>query len=220
MPGTISQAKRQQSLLNSGYLDLSGSQKFEFAPISFDELADTLAELAVDYQVTAGNKLNQLHKVATGALIDSIVPTEVTIMGKVLTVGIKVADYYKFVDKGVKGWAGGGGNSPYQFKKFTGKSGSKNSAMITALRVWIIKEGLKGRGAENRKPITVRESKRNAIKDTSLSTAIAISRAIRKRGLPTSNFWTDTATEIGRKAKVNFGKAFKTDVINNLTNLS
>jgi hypothetical protein len=214
----ISQAKRQQGLLNSGFLDLKGSNRLEFAPISTDELSGTLAELGVEFIQTAGDKLNKLHKVASGALIDSMQPTEVQILDRVLTLQIKVADYYKFVDQGVKGWAGGGEGSPYQFKNYQGKSGQKQSQMVSAIRKWLVKEGLKGKGRENRKPITPREGKRHSITDASTTTAIIISKAIRKHGLRPSHFWQQTTDEIRIKSREYFGKAFKMDIINNLLN--
>lgn len=218
MPKGISQYKRQQSLINSGYLDLKGADRLEFQPISMDELAGTLAELAVEFTATAGGKLNKIHKVASGALIDSIQPTQVNVLGRIITVQIKVADYYKFVDQGVKGWANSAINSPFTFKHYPGKSGQKSSKMVTAIRKWLIKEGLKGKGAENKHPITPREGKRHAITDATTRTAIIITRAVRKKGLPATHFWKDTNAEMKVKAKEYFGKALKLDIINNLSN--
>lgn len=204
-------AKRQQKIINNGFLDLLGEEKSQFHTIDLDAISGTLVEIAVEYATLARENLELSGHVATGALSDSIIPTNVTIFGKVYQVDINVSDYYKFVDKGVKGWADEkGGASPYQFKKtFPSKK------MVTAIRKWVIREGLKGRGKENVKG-TKRDRKRHKITDTSTQTAIMISQAIKRKGLRPSHFWTRTEDQIREKVKEEFGKALKIDIINNL----
>ncbi len=170
----------------------------------------------------ARQKLNAADRVATGALSDSIIPTQVSIFGSIYQVGINVADYYKFVDQGVKGWADEyGGSSPYQFKNYTGSSGKKTSLMIEAIKKWLIKEGLKGANKVNNHPMASRRDRARAkISDPSLGAAIAISKAVKKRGLKPSHFWTDTQEEIRSSLQQKLAEAFKIDIITNLTNAS
>jgi hypothetical protein len=211
-------ASRQQQLINSGFLDLTGESRLDYGPVSLDSLTEALAAFALEYAELAREKLDKVDRTASGHLSDSIIPTRVTIMGKTYKVDIKLANYYDFVNQGVKGWADEkGGNSPYQFKRYQGKSGMKSGKMVTAIRKWIIKEGLKGRGKENAHPkATRRDQTRAKITDTSTRTAIIISKSVRKKGLKPSHFWTDTQKEMQGRIKDALGKALKVDIINNI----
>jgi hypothetical protein len=215
---TQSIASSQKKLLESGFLDLSGSSRLEYGPVSFDHLADQLYLVAVQFAETARDNLNKADRVASGALSDSIIPTRVTIFGQIYNCDINVASYYDFVNKGVKGWADEkGGNSPYQFRQFTGKSGKKDSPMITAIKQWILKEGLKGALPINKHPkASIRDRKRSTITDNSLGTAIAISKSIRKKGLKPSHFWDDTVQKITPAIAEQLVKALKLDIITNI----
>lgn len=209
---TLSQGKRQQNLLNSGFLDLLAEDKSASIPIDLDAISGTLIDMAIQYAELARENLGLADRVATGALADSIIPTEVMIFGSVYQVEISVASYYKFVDEGVKGWADTkGGSSPYQFKKtFPSKK------MVTAIRKWVIREGLKGKGKENaHKKASKRDQARAKISDTSTQTATGISMAIKKNGLRPSHFWSRTQDEMTRRIKEEMGKALKIDIINN-----
>lgn len=216
MPPSI--ASRQRQLLNSGFLDLSGSGKIEYGEISLDSLTDVLAAYASQFVEMARQKLDAADRAASGALSDSIIPTKVTIFGKIYQVDIKLAAYYDFVNQGVKGWQDQkGGSSPYQFKQYSGRSGQKSSKMVTAIRKWIISEGLKGRDKVNaHHRATKRDQARASITDTSTSMAIGISRSIRKKGLKPSHFWTDTKKEMAQKIASELSKALKIDIINNI----
>lgn len=212
MPRSMS--SRQTALLESGFLDLNGEDRSLSKPVTLDNLTNVLVYFAGLYIETAQDKLNKADRVSSGGLSDSIVPTKVIVFGKTISIDIKIADYYKFVDEGVRGWADEkGGNSPYQFKK--GGIGP-NSPMVKSIRKWVIKEGLKGKGKENAKG-SLRDRKRNSIQDTSTKTAIAISQGIRKKGLKPSHFWRDTKTEMRAILEQELGKALKIDIIQNLT---
>jgi hypothetical protein len=211
-------ASRQKQLLGTNFLDLTGSSKLEYGPVTLDALSDQLALFAFEFAERARHNLNLVDRTASGYLSDSIIPTRVTIFGKVYKVDIKIADYYKYVNEGVKGWADEkGGNSPYQFKQYTGRSGQKTSAMVTAIRKWLIKEGLKGTAKVNHHiKASRRDRARASITDTATATAIIISRSIRKKGLRPSHFWTMTLDEMRQRMALELGKAFKTDIINNI----
>lgn len=215
---SISMAKRQAALEKSGFLDLTGDSKINYQAVSFDAVSQALEQAAIDYVKLARDKLNEVDRVASGALSDSIIPTSVEVFGKIYRVNINIASYYKFVDQGVKGWADEkGGNSPYQFKKYSKGGGNGKGSMVTAIRKWLIKEGLKGKGKENAHPkASKRDRFRASITDTSTRTAIIISRAIRKKGLKPSHFWTYTEKEMRIRIREKFAKALKVDVINNL----
>lgn len=214
---TLSMAKRQQQLLNSGFLDLNGSSRMEFAPMEFDALSTALANIAIDFATIARDKLNQKDKVASGKLADSIIPTQVSIMGTIYKVEINVANYYDFINKGVKGWADEkGGNSPYQFKR-----GRPSLKMMQEIRKWVIKEGLKGRGKENAHPkASIRDQARSRkISDSSSRTAYAISASVKKKGLKPTHFWSETCAEVESRMRKELSEALEIDIITNLTNI-
>lgn len=209
----------QARALEENFLDLLGSDSDDFAPVTLDEVSKVLYDVALEYVILAKQNLADVDRVSAGSLSDSIIPTRVSINGSVYNIDINILDYYKFVDKGVKGWQSGGGNSPYQFKApVKGKRyGQKASAFVTSIRKWVIKEGLSSRATK--KPITRRETsrlKKSAFTDTSTRTAIVIAAAIRRRGLEPTNFWTDAETEMGKRIGELFGLALKIDIINSL----
>ena len=207
---------RQKQIINSGYLDLLGESISQSEIVSLDTITDSLYYLAAKYAEIATNNLEKSNAVASGALSDSIKVLPIQILGKVYSISIRIADYYKFVDQGVKGWADEkGGNSPYHFKKYKGKSGQKNSKMVTAIRKWLISQSLQSTSIK--KPITHRERKQKSITDTSTQTAIIISRSIRKKGLRSTHFWTDANSQIQLIAENEFEAALRIDVINSIT---
>ena len=210
---------KPNDLAKSGFLDLLGDDKADYEVVNLKSVTNSLFYLAALYVETATKNLEASGKDHSGALSKSIVALPVQIMGNVYSVSINIADYYKFVDQGVKGWADEkGGNSPYQFKHYTGKSGQKSSKMITAIQQWIVKEAIMGSSSVHKYKSmnSKRDNFRSSITDTSLSTAIAISRAIKKKGLKGTHFWTKTQTEIENVAREIFGAAIKVDIINTI----
>jgi hypothetical protein len=86
------------------------------------------------------SRLHGHNKVASGDLYDSIgytikeTPTKISLK-------FEMADYGKFVDKGVNGYMNGWG-SPYSFKPKDGKGSGKKSEFITKLQKWCAIKGL------------------------------------------------------------------------------
>lgn len=217
---SFSQKKRQQMLLDSGFLDLNNDNLDDFKGFSGDAVATALYNVAEQFIQQAVTNLNDVDRVATGSLEESIKPTDIIVMGKVMSININVFDYYKFIDKGVKGWKSQSpGDSPYGFKP-QGKRGSapKNSKMVAAIKQWLLKEGLKSKGAENKHPISSREARRNKITDATTSMAIKTTLNIRKYGLKKTNFWTKTEGQIQDYVAKEFETALQIDIINSLTN--
>jgi len=217
---SISMKERQLDVIRTKSIDLNSTSKDQFKAFTGDNLTRALYNVAVKFVNTASDNLNKADRVSSGALLESITPTEVQVLGKVFSIDINVADYYKFIDKGVKGWQSGNpSDSPYAFKAPEGKSsGKKSSEMVTAIRKWLIKEGLKMKSSSKnpKHAISSRESRRQKITDTSTSTAIMIAGMIRKRGLKKTNFWTDAEKSASDYASKQFGEALQVDIINSL----
>lgn len=213
-------SEKQLDVIKNKSIDLNSSSKDEFKPFTGDNLTRALYNVAVKFVNTASENLNKADRVSSGALLESITPTEVKVMGKVFSIEINVNDYYKFIDKGVKGWQSGNpSDSPYAFKAPEGKSsGKKSSEMVTAIRKWLIKEGLKAKTTSKnpKHAISSRERRRQKITDTATSTAIMIAGMIRRHGLKKTNFWTDAEKSASDYATKQFGEAMQIDIINSL----
>ncbi len=211
---SMSQRQRQQRSIDSGFLDLLGDNKADFdKPMTLDDVAGTLAEIAYEFTVRARANLETANRISSGALADSMVISEVQLLGKTYQVEISLAFYYDFVNQGVKGWQNEkGGNSPYQFKSH---GPSKN--MVAAIRKWVIKEGLKGKGLENRRRVGLRDRKRYSIRDTSNAAAFGIAAGIKKKGLRPTYFWTRTVKEMDKIVRERLEAALVIDITNALT---
>jgi len=218
---TSSITKRQQQVINNRLIDLMSDVPDQYKEFEGQALETALYNIAAAFIASAADNLNNVDRISSGALVDSIKPSEIQVFGKTMQIEISVLDYYKFIDKGVKGWQSGNpSDSPYAFKQpQKGGSGKKNSEMVTAIRKWLIKEGLASKTLSRKSAshaISPRESRRQKITDTSTSQAIVISGMIRKHGLKKTNFWTDAETTATKLAEAEFGEALKIDIINNL----
>ena len=213
----LSITKRQAQFLGSNYdLQLDDNNIGNYQTVKLNAVADALYYLAAKYVEFATDNLEKADRVASGALSSSIVALPMEIMGTVYSVSIKLDDYYKFVDKGVKGWQDEkGGNSPYQFKNY-GKSGKKSSKMVTAIRKWLVSQSLQGTAVNAKKSIYKREKKNASITDTSTKLAIIISRSIKKKGLKPSHFWSDAEKSVMQLAEAEFAAAIKVDIISSI----
>ena len=212
-------SRRQQQVINNKIIDLNSDLASDYTTFNGKALETALYNIAVEFINSAVDNLHAADRVASGGLLESIKPSEIVVMGKKMTINISVLDYYKFIDKGVRGWQSGEpGDSPYAFKAPAGKSGKKSSEMVTAIRKWLIKEGLKAK-ATSKNPkhaISSRESRRQKITDTATSTAIMIAGMVRRHGLKKTNFWTDAEEKASKFAEKEFETALTISVINSL----
>lgn len=206
-------------VINNRVIDLNSDLASNYTTFDGKALEVALYNIAVEFINAAAENLNAADRVSTGGLLESIKPSEITVMGKKMTINISVLDYYKFIDKGVKGWKSGTpSDSPYAFKAPAGKSGKKSSEMVTAIRKWLVKEGLKSRSTSKnpKNAISARESRRQKITDTATSTAIMIAGRVRSQGLKKTNFWTDAEATASKFAESEFETALTISVINSL----
>lgn len=218
---TFSKGKRLSVEDYNKIIDLNSYDAGEFKPFEGQALETALYNVAAAFIASAADNLNNVDRVSSGNLLESIKPSEIQVFGKTMQIEISVLDYYKFIDQGVKGWQSGNpSDSPYAFKTpQKGGSGKKNSEMVTAIRKWLIKEGLASRKLSRKSAshaISPRESRRQKITDTSTSQAIVIAGMIRRHGLKKTNFWTDAAATATKTAEQEFGAALQIDIINSL----
>jgi hypothetical protein len=205
-------AQAQAALLAGGNYS-TGTQRQDIG----DELQETDAAIiraAARFVQDARDNLVKSDSVSSGFLEKSIVPKVKEWGNGVNIIQIMVADYYKFVDKGVKGWKDNkGSGSPYQFKRGSGnRSGNPASnPFIVSLRKWLIKES---RAFRNTKvAVTAREQKRAKITDTSTREALKVAYFVKKGGLRKTNFWSDALAELEKDIATNVANALRLDVV-------
>jgi len=178
---TIAQA--QAKFLESGGLDKGGMLRPD--PSELSELEKELSRYIVQFLDTASDNLKK-----TGSYL----------------INFKALDYFKFVDKGVRGAGSSRKNStsPYRFKFITP---SKNH--VTAIEKWIIKNrmtatarDLKGRTGRERKAIDPTKGRQQL--------AYIIAKSIKRDGLYETGFWSDafdqTFKDFGQKMSAALGK--------------
>jgi hypothetical protein len=179
--------------LSSG--NFEGSSDYE--RMNLEGSAKLLFDLAAEFAENAKDNLNKKDRVASGALLDSIVPMPLRVMGKTIVADVKVLDYYKYIDKGAK---------------YTTKM-----PPVAEIRKWILKEGIKERNNKY-KAISKRESKRKTLSESSKvdQMAFGIAMSIKKKGLKKTNFWTDAMKDLNKTIDERLGKTLAIDIINTL----
>lgn len=208
---------------NLSFLDNLGSSDKGDA-VQLTATQKVLVDIAAQFALDVRENLGKVDSNASGYLSDSTVPREPVVNLKSISIEIETAPYYDYVNKGVKGWQDKkGSGSSYQFRKpgKRGKKGSgpKSSKMVTAIRKWLIKEGLKTRDKSKnikKHPISERERKRGkkTFTDTSTQTAIVIAANIRRRGLRKTGFWDDAVNKLERTIDEKIGEAVVIDILN------
>src|SRR5574341_1284636 len=201
MPKTISEA--QANALASGFLDTIGSKDEEFKP---KKSLSKLIEIGAFILEDANDNLNTSDRVSSGALASSMKIKDPVSFGNQIIMDIEMLEYWKFINDGVKGVKSGRPNSKYSFKNlFVGKR------MLNNIHRWLKKEGVKAKTKTGGKAISKRERKRRKITDVSRSTAFAIAKSVKAKGLKKTNFFTKAVAAGKKKAQQELGKSLALD---------
>jgi hypothetical protein len=177
------------------------------APNELSDMEKLLAGYIERFLNKAADNLNKTGSVTTGKLLDSL-DFEIISDRNGYTINFTALDYYKFVDKGVRGAGRSAKNStsPYKFKYIT-----PSKSHVTAIEKWIIRNRLTARASDvNKYGRTGRE--RKAIDPTKGRQTLAyiIARSIKRDGLYETGFWSDafedTFKDFGVKMSAALGK--------------
>jgi len=177
------------------------------APNELSEMEKLLSGYIERFLNKAADNLNKTGSVTTGKLLDSL-DFEIISDRNGYTINFTALDYYKFVDKGVRGAGRSAKNStsPYKFKYIT-----PSKSHVTAIEKWIIRNRLTARASDvNKYGRTGRE--RKAIDPTKGRQTLAyiIARSIKRDGLYETGFWSDafedTFKDFGVKMSAALGK--------------
>ena len=207
----ISIAEAQAKFLSEGG-PMGGSLRP--APNELSEMEKLLAGYIERFLNKAADNLNKTQSVTTGNLLDSL-DFEIVSDRNGYTINFTALDYYKFVDKGVRGAGSSLKNStsPYKFKYLMGggKGTKKKSDLVTAIEKWIIRNRLTATARDvNKYGRTGRE--RKAIDPTKgrKTLAFIIAKSIKRDGLYETGFWsdafTDTFKDFGAQMSAALGK--------------
>lgn len=201
-------SKAQNAALSDGFFDLLGQDSQNFEEVKLDNVANSVIALGAKYANLIIEKLNQKDAASSGALADSVKPTELEFDGVKYVVKVQAKDYISFVDAGVNGWAVNRG-SVHSFKT---KGVDPNGKMVKSLKEYLRREGASARNIKV--GISKRENKGINADDRN---AITAAYMIKRQGIEPKRFLIDATKEMEVIIESEFGKAFKIDLINNLT---
>lgn len=202
----------QANYLKTVHLESIGQDKTGGAPVKLAEVEQSLRDLAVLFKTTAEHELDVKNAIDTNQLAESIQFDEVEFMGGVYSIDISVLDYYKFVNKGVKGLNNGinGAQSPFSFKNI-----GVSKAFMISIRKWVIRHALKAR-VKPAKTHPLGAEKKAVFKDTSNAMAYAIATSIKKKGLKATNFWDKAEQTTQEQVEKTLGNAFAISIVNEI----
>jgi hypothetical protein len=111
-------AQAQEAFLKAGGLETGGIDRPAMRQV--DPMQEILSKYIVEFLNTASDNLNKTNSITTGNLENSL-DFDITRTAGGYRIDFKALDYYKFVDKGVRGAGTSRKNntSPYSFKYIT-----------------------------------------------------------------------------------------------------
>jgi hypothetical protein len=165
-----------------------GESNSSFEPLDLSAVEEVLFDYAKQFQKMASRQLRQSNKISSGALEESIA-FEVTDTGDGYELALKVLDYYKFVDQGVRGAGSNSRNktSPYKYRN--------KMPPVKEILKWISQKGsLKASAEDQRRGLSKAQKSSRALRGATQrikpkTLAFLIARKIQQRGLPYTGFW-------------------------------
>lgn len=146
------------------------------------------------------DNLDRMGKVSSGTLSTDIKSGELINSSGSYSIsmgypeGSDGAGYYDFVNKGVKGLKSGEpNNSPYKFRKL-----SAPPVMVKAIYGWLVRNNISARNEDQIRNLSALQTKRQSLRelDPRQSLAYAISKNIKKKGLPYTGFFDKAITSV------------------------
>ena len=187
------QALRDQFIQKLGFKPLSSGDELDL-PI----LEGTLALYGQAFNDAIVKNLRDSKAISSGALAQPDIPVVVKFGTKyTLEVGYKLnskqVEYFEFVDEGVLGTKNekANPNTRFKFKK------DKKSVPIDNIKLWIQQNSLKAVAV---KKYTKLGTEQKAMTD-SKSLAFLIARSIHRKGLRTTNYFTNAVTQVFENEK-------------------
>jgi len=187
------------------------------APNELSDMEKLLAGYIEKFLNTAADNLNKTQSVTTGNLLDSL-DFEIVSDRNGYTINFTALDYYKFVDKGVRGAGASRKNntSPYKFKFIT-----PSKSHVIAIEKWIISNRLTATARDvNRYGRTGRERKAIDPAKGRKTLAYIIARSIKRDGLYETGFWSDAFEDTFKDFGVKMSEALGKTITVNLQQMA
>ena len=205
--------KAQQDAISSGFLDRTGSDKFEILVAT-----NMLEQYGVEFAKVLAQNIKNKGLVSSGALADNIFPS---MSSDKKTLTIKMLDYYDFVNEGVQGVRNSrnASGSPYKFKNY-----GMNPEGRKSIRQYIqsgkakvsstMNDKARGIGLERK---GVRAAEKKSLIDRQVDNLIYM---IKRYGIKKTNYFTDTIKTVFADFETQMGEALGYDVKINLEALN
>jgi len=197
---TIAQAQ-------AAFFEQGGFGEGESLRVDMSELSEFEIELSryiTEFLTTASDNLEKTNSISTGDLNKSL-DFELIKNKNGYLINFKALEYFKFVDKGVRGSGESRKNrtSPYSFKN--------KMPPMSHIKKWIVDNGLVAKAMDVRKYGKTRRETKAINSETKVNTlAFLIARSIKNNGLTATNFWSDafekTFADFGQRMSAALGK--------------
>jgi hypothetical protein len=207
-------------LLNEKILDQYGEDKVNYADKRQAPLTERLLiEVVGNFLLQVEENIKEANKVDTGKLSEQLTSGELLNRKGVYSIeagyplNSEAANYAPFVNQGVKGFTSGEpSDSPFSFKSARPKY---DGVMVDAMLQWVKRNGISSRNEDQRTNLSQLQTKRQSVGnvDVERQTAYRIATAIKKRGLPKTDFFTSAVRQyFGDEFVAAVGSAFLSDV--------
>ena len=195
----MSISSAQQQALRDQFIQKLGLKPLAVGDeIGLPILEETLALYGQAFNDAIVANLRESNSISSGALAQPAIPVVVKFGTKyTLEVGYKLnskqVEYFEFVDEGVLGTKNekANPNTRFKFKK------DKKSVPIDNIKLWIEQNSLKSVAV---KKYTKLGTEQKALTD-SKSLAFLIARSIHRKGLRTTNYFTNAVTQVFENEK-------------------
>jgi len=210
----------QADLLNEQVLDQYGDDRVNYADKRQAPLTERLLiEVVGNFLLQVEENIIKSNKVDTGKLSEQLTRGELLNSKGVYSIeagyplNSEAANYAPFVNQGVKGFLSGEpSDSPFSFKSARPKY---DGVMVDAMLQWVKRNGISSRSEDQRSNLSQLQTKRQSVGnvDVQRQTAYQIATAIKKRGLPKTDFFTSAVRQyFGDEFVAAVGSAFLSDV--------
>jgi hypothetical protein len=210
----------QADLLNERILDQYGDDRVNYADKRQAPLTERLLiEVVGNFLLQVEENIIKANKVDTGKLSEQLTRGELLNRKGVYSIeagyplNSEAANYAPFVNQGVKGFLSGEpSDSPFSFKSARPKY---DGVMVDAMLQWVKRNGISIRSEDQRTNLSQLQTRRQSVGnvDVQRQTAYQIATAIKKRGLPKTDFFTSAVRQyFGDEFVAAVGSAFLSDV--------
>jgi hypothetical protein len=210
----------QADLLNEQVLDQYGDDRVNYADKRQAPLTKRLLiEVVGNFLLQVEENIIKANKVDTGKLSEQLTSGELLNRKGVYSIeagyplNSEAANYAPFVNQGVKGFLSGEpSDSPFSFKSARPKY---DGVMVDAMLQWVKRNGISSRNEDQRTNLSQLQTKRQSVGniDVQRQTAYRIATAIKRKGLPKTDFFTSAVRQyFGDEFVAAVGSAFLSDV--------